>query len=200
MVKRILWGSITVILFLILLIIPCAADTTLDLKTGWNLVSIPLTTPQYQYPDYPVYCQFSKVDTASHSIWTYDAATRKWVALTKYSKITPLDAVWVYSANNITLLVPGDNSVNLAPKRLEHGWNLVGYSGYSQPAYLAFSSLRDNWQMLLGYDPVAVRYEKTLFNSDPSNKEMIPPGKGYFIYMDQAEDYSVPPPAILLGS
>jgi hypothetical protein len=175
------------------LVMPCLADTDIALYQGWNFVSVPVLNPVYQYPDYQFYSVFSKVDTAGHSSWRYNAATGNWDKLYPNSSVSPLDGIWVFSNNTLTVPVQGDNAKAPAPKQVYPGWNAIGFAGTETPSGDAFGSLSGTWQILLGYSGQFQQYERTVFDSEPTRNIFAKPGQGYWLYANQPGQYSLSP-------
>jgi hypothetical protein len=182
-----------VIFFSCCFIFNCAADSDIVLSGGWNFVSIPLMHPLTQYPDNQNYSLFSNIDTEGHSIWRYSALTEHWDKIYPDSAISSSDGIWIFSHNSTSVQVQGDNSEATLPKQLYSGWNAVGFAGSELPADQAFSSLGDNWRIIINYNAALQQYNGTIFNSDPSNKSLIESGKGYWIFMSGPAEYMPPP-------
>lgn len=173
------------------LVLPCAADTSISLKPGWNFISIPLTHTNYQYP---IDSLFYSVDTGGHSLWRYNAATQDWDSLNRMSPLNPQDGIWIYSVNPVSIPVVGDNSQNPSPKSLFTGWNMIGFAGPQAPVDQAFSTFSDSWIMYMGWNALSQQYDMTVFNDEISKNSQVIPGKGYWIYLNGPAGYSLPPP------
>jgi hypothetical protein len=186
-------GSLLMILALCLVIVPCASDANIELNKGWNFVAVPLLNPDYHYPGYQVYSVFSNVDTAGHSLWRYNAATISWDKLYPDSTISPLDGIWIYSNNSMSVTVQGDNSVAPAPKQLYPGWNAIGFAGVETTAGQAFYSLRGTWQIAMSYSGLFQQYNPTIFDSEPTRNILTEPGSGYWIYLNSPGLYYLAP-------
>jgi|GEM_PF-2623561 len=87
----------------------------ITLKTGWNLVSVPVV------PDDPsVASVFPTVE--SRNIWAYDAVRRRYYNPTQ---VEPGTAYWVLSFEYTSYTVPGTPLPSYTV-RLPRGWNLIG--------------------------------------------------------------------------
>lgn len=172
---------------------PCLADSSLTLYKGWNFVSVPVLNPVYQYPGYQFYSLFSGVDTAGHSSWRYSAGTGLWEKMYPGTALSPLDGIWIFSNNSMTIPVHGDNSVAPSPKPIYQGWNAVGFAGMETQAGIAFSSLSGTWQILMGYSGQFQQYGRTIFDSEPTRNIPAEPGQGYWLYAGGPGQYSLSP-------
>ena len=174
-----------------ILVLPCAADTSISLKAGWNFISIPLSHTNYQYP---VDSLFFSVDTGGHSMWRYNAATQNWDSLNRMSSLSPQAGIWIYSVNPMDIPVVGDNSQIPTSKPLFSGWNMIGFAGPPAPVVQGFSTFSDKWIMYMGWNASSQQYDMTVFNDEISKNSPLTPGKGYWVYLNGPADYSLPPP------
>jgi PKD repeat protein len=164
---------------------PLKEQDQVTLHPGWNLVSTPLPLKGQLQTASVV---FAVVDTDSHSIYSYDAGSKQFVALNSQSVIPPLEGIWVYSKNerNITFNYEIVRPV-LISKHMFSGWNLVGYpSTVPGNAGEGFGSIGNIWSTILGFDPVTQQYDPAIFNEGnggQGNQRTMDPVKGYWIYM-----------------
>lgn len=187
--------------FLVILILasflalPCAAESTISLKEGWNFISIPLNHVYYQYP---VEALFSSVDAGGHSLFRYNASGQNWDILDLQSSISPTDGIWIYSVSPMNITVVGNNMEDPPQKHLYQGWNALGFSGYPNNPENAFSALTDKWLYAFGWNASNQQYEPAMFNEYQSDPPFLVPGKGYWIYMRVPAEYPnlmTPPPS-----
>ncbi|WP_265581117.1 NosD domain-containing protein [Methanofollis aquaemaris] len=160
-------------------------DMILTLHKGWNFVSVPRTLA----PGNDTAAIFADVDSAGHSILTFDAAAGLWKPLGKNDTVRPLDGIWVYAAKNTGIEITFDPAKPTTPptKRLSEGWNAVGYSDIEpEPARDALTSVKEKWAILIGYEAGSQAYEHSAINGAVgSHADTLPmiPGKGYWLYM-----------------
>ncbi|MCQ1538122.1 hypothetical protein FTO68_03830 [Methanocalculus taiwanensis] len=161
------------------------ADDIIQLKEGWNFISVPKrlsignNTAQI----------FSSVDTMDRSIWEYNSALKLWKALKLTDVVLPLNGFWIYSAEDCEIALQyDDNPVQTPPTReLNKGWNAIGFSGL-EPASArdTLLSLGDLWTQAIGYDPVNQKYETAIIRGGSgsfSDTQEMYPTHGYWIYL-----------------
>lgn len=157
----------------------------LTLHKGWNFVSVPRTLA----PGNDTAEIFAGVDSAGHSILTFDAATGLWKTLGKNDKVRPLDGIWVYANHSTSTQFTFDPAKPETPptKRLTEGWNAIGYSDTNpEPTRDALASVKDTWAILIGFDAESQAYEHSAINGAVgSHTDTLPmiPGKGYWLYV-----------------
>lgn len=157
----------------------------LTLHKGWNFVSVPRTL----VPGNDTAEIFAGVDSAGHSILTFDAATGLWKTLGKNDKVKPLDGIWVYANHSTSTQFTFDPAKPETPptKRLTEGWNAIGYSDTNpEPTRDALASVKDTWAILIGFDAEGQIYEHSAINGAVgSHTDTLPmiPGKGYWLYV-----------------
>jgi len=173
------------------LILPCTADTNLNLQEGWNYIAIPFTHTNYQHTAFSL---FSTVNTTGHSVLRYNSQTQLWDVLYPQSVVTPLEGIWIYSGQPTSIPVTGDNSQPPEPKRLQVGWNAIGFAGSAADTGVAFSSLSDRWVLAMGWNAQKQQYDPSVFTGDNTGNQVIIPGKGYWIYLGSPGNYTINQP------
>ncbi len=154
---------------------------TLTLSTGWNLISIPVTLE----PGQDTMEIFSGIDTASHSLYSWEGTTEEWKRLTKDTRLDPLTAIWIYTTKPTEIILPvstGGPEGNLTMS-LSTGWNLVSIPGtdLADPDTI----LRDlNWSYLLGFNAESQQFDPPLQRGRESG-QLLDPRKGYWLYMEK---------------
>jgi hypothetical protein len=150
----------------------------LVLHPGWNLVS----TPSALAEGASTALIFESVDTAGHSMYTYQNGT--WVRLHADDEILPLAGYWIYADQLTSVPLFFDPGIIPEPVHLAEGWNLIGHPGI-QPgsARDTLSSLDTAWSYLVGYDATVQQYEKSIEQTNAS--PLMYPAKGYWIYLNQ---------------
>ena len=171
-----------------------ASGTTLNLYTGWNLISLPLMSDDTSSTSI-----LSPVSGNYSIVWAYNASdtTDHWK---KYDPTTPFgnDLTTMEPGNGYWIMMTSDDTLNIsrtmpAPTDIElwSGWNLIGYNSLNpQTITDALSSIDGNYSIIWAYNASDStdhwkKYDpNTPFGNDLENME---PGKGYWIMMT-AED------------
>ncbi|MBE9573571.1 MAG: S8 family serine peptidase, partial [Proteobacteria bacterium] len=126
---------------------------SLQLCTGWNLISLPLT-PE----DTNILNVMSSVADNWNSVWSYEGGIWKRYDLTgpdflnTLTFMEPGRGYWLHMKSDDTLSISGSEPrVKSIP--LTAGWNLVGYNSLnSMPTTEAMSSLAGNWNSVWSYE------------------------------------------------
>ena len=166
-------------------------ETTNQLHTGWNLISIPLV-PENTSTAFVLAPITGKYDI----IWEYNASdtTDHWK---KYDPNAPFGndltntepgkGYWILITSDSTLpitgTVPESTDINL-----KTGWNLIGYNSLdSQPITDVLSSINDNYNIVWEYDASdTIDHWKKYDPNAPFGNDLVDmePGKGYWILMN----------------
>ncbi len=164
------------------------APPYLTLHAGWNFVSTP--RPLAAGNDTAVI--FTSVETDGHSIFSYDTAGGKWIALTKTDQISPLEGFWVYSNESSTVSLDFSTDPLLPPAKrsLSTGWNAVGItSTIPTTARDTFYSINTKWATLIGFDAGKQAFEMGIVNGGSgvnTDTRAVCPGKGYWLYVTES--------------
>jgi len=167
-----------------------AIISTINLVTGWNLISLPVLPDNIAISD--VLGSLSGKYTV---VWAYQNGAWKVYnpANPGFSDLTTLEpgyGYWIKMKQASTLNITG--STVSKSKSLSVGWNLVGYnSTTAQPIASAFSSIAGKyvsvWTYVNGswkvYDPA---------NPGFSDLTTMEPGRGYWIKAKQACTWTLP--------
>ncbi len=167
-----------------------ASGTTLNLYTGWNLISLPLMPENTG-----IASVLSPINGNYSIIWEYNASdtSDQWK---KYDSSAPFGndltnmepgkGYWIMMTSGDTLPISGTmpESNDIV---LKTDWNLIGYNSLgSQPVADALSSISSNYTIVWAYDAsdTADHWKK----HDPgapfgNDLNIIEPGKGYWIMM-----------------
>lgn len=153
----------------------------LSLLEGWNLVSVPVSLQSGQ----DTVSLFSGVDTAAHSILSWDNVAGRWERLSKDSPLTPLSGLWIYAAHqtDVPLPVATTTPEGNFSRPLALGWNLVSFPGIAAtPAGSAFSGELD-WSYIVGFDAAAQKNTDPIEKGGSGSEQMLDPRAGYWLYM-----------------
>jgi len=164
---------------------------TLQLKQGWNFISVPKRLAEECRA---VANLFSQVDTAGHSIFLYQPDSGWGEGMAAGDEVKPLDGIWIYSATDCSVNLHFDtNPLQVPPvKDLPAGWNAVGFSDtLPAAANSTLASVEEEWAYAIGFDPSTQTYETSIINNDHGGgthdeSNLLQPGKGYWLYMRKA--------------
>ena len=160
---------------------------SIDLVSGWNFVSVPRRLADEANKA----VIFSGIDSAGHSIWTYNQKEGGWNDLTADDRIQPLEGYWVYSVSPVTVtLTFSDDPLQVPPvKEMLAGWNMFGFTGTSSAsARDSLLSIRSSWTEVLGWDPAQQRFETAIINggSDAhAESRLLQPTRSYWLYVSE---------------
>jgi len=175
-----------------------ASGTTLNLYTGWNLISLPLMPD-----DTSIISILSPVSGNYSIVWAYNASDtdNHWK---KYDPATPFgnDLTNMEPGKGYWIMMTSDDTLNIsgtmpAPTDIElwSGWNLIGYNSLDpQTITDALFSISGNYSIIWAYNASDStdhwkKYDpNTPFGNDLANME---PGKGYWIMMTSDDIYVV---------
>ncbi len=155
----------------------------ITLFQGWNLVSVPVT-PE---PGSDTMDILSMVDTAGHSIFSWNSSSGSWTRLARTDKISPLSAFFVYSPDmvQVPVRISGQGPLYNLSRELDAGWNLVSFADVMMvSADEAFRSIEGLWSYIIGYDAEKQRYAVPVTNGAYSRDALLDPRQGYWIFMN----------------
>ncbi|MCD4811280.1 PKD domain-containing protein [bacterium] len=165
-------------------------DITIDLYTGWNLISLPLMPEETSIAfvlspingNYSIIWEYNASDTFDH--WKkYDPGVPFGNDLTN---MEPGKGYWIMMTSDDTLPISGTvpESTDID---LKINWNLVGFNSLDSKAIAeALSSINENYSIVWAYNTsdTADHWKKydpgVPFGNDLINME---PGSGYWIMM-----------------
>ncbi|MCX6739360.1 MAG: Ig-like domain-containing protein [Candidatus Parcubacteria bacterium] len=170
-----------------------SASYSIDLTTGWNLISLPVV---------PTNTLVSSVlgntlnDVAKvQSIWKYDPATNDWNVYhpdnsgetSDFTTMTAGEGYWVDYRAETTGTISGTGNLfqaggNVPPqKALSAGWNLIGYYQIENTTNIsatkALSTVAGQWTQLRTYGNTDKQFHSVLGTTE------MKPGEGYWIFM-----------------
>ncbi|MBE0524143.1 MAG: PKD domain-containing protein [Methanosarcinales archaeon] len=166
-----------------------ATGITIDLYTGWNLISLPLMPEETS-----IAFVLSPIMGDYSIIWAYNASDTAdyWK---KYDPSAPFgnDLAHMEAGKGYRIMMTSDNALNISgtvPEstdiNLKNGWNLIGYNSLeSQPITDALSSITGNYSIVWAYDASDTDHWKKYDPSAPFGNDLahMEAGKGYWIMM-----------------
>ncbi|MFH1230531.1 MAG: Ig-like domain-containing protein, partial [Planctomycetota bacterium] len=180
-----------------------AASYAIELKTGWNLVSLPVTPTTWSSTT----AVLASINGNVERVWSYNAVNGTWSiynangAPSNLNIMTAGHGYWVKMTGDDTLegagtlyeqLIPsGDVPPSQLPEiPLAEGWNLIGYyqlpGKVNSPIENALSKLNGYWS---GDGSDLITFTKGTLQAITPIYEMQP-GAGYWIFMSSARKYS----------
>jgi len=179
-------GSNTTVRTTCIQVDPQIGDYSIILRSGWNFIS----TPRKLMPGNDTASIFFQVDTAGHSVLSYNASEQRWHSMLADEKVRSLEGIWIYSNSTTRINLFFDTNPMQTPptKTLSAGWNAIGYSDTTPvPARDALISVQNKWAILIGFNQIQQKYETSIIRSatDPlhGDQQNMYPGKGYWLYM-----------------
>ena len=161
---------------------------SIELVQGWNFVSVPRRLDDSSNTA----VIFSGIDSAGHSIWTFNQENGGWKDLTAEDKVLPLEGYWIYTTAPFTVpLRFSDDPLQVPPvKDMISGWNMFGFTG-NTPASTRDSllSIRSSWTEVIGWDPASQQFETTIVNggsNDQADSRMLLPTRSYWVFVTES--------------
>ncbi|MFH0967543.1 MAG: hypothetical protein V1862_07665 [Methanobacteriota archaeon] len=153
-----------------------------------------MSTPVTLEPGQDTVSVFSDVDTAGHSLFSWNSASGQWMRMNKDSPLDPLTGVWIFAAEPVEVPLPiyQNNPEGNLSRPLTQGWNLVSFPGIAaSPVEAAFP---DNlsWSYLLGFNAVEQRYTGPIEKGRSVLDQMVDPRLAYWLYMASPGTFTTP--------
>jgi PKD repeat protein len=164
---------------------PTQAPHTINLYTGWNLISTPRTLAIGQNTTGVVFAGVLD-KTGGRPLWLYDASSG-WISMDSGTIVKPLDGIWIYqtSPSTVTLTYKNDPTELPPTKNLYSGWNLIGFSDVSPvSAKGTLISVKNQWSIAMGFNAVTQQYETPAIINDVNDGTLMNPMKGYWLFMN----------------
>ncbi|PWR75169.1 PKD domain-containing protein [Methanospirillum stamsii] len=155
----------------------------MTLIPGWNLVSVPVTLEQ----GYDIMEILSGVNTAGHSVFTWNSTSGSWARVGRDYPLSPLSAFFMYVPEMVTvpLVISQEGPQQNLTRTLDTGWNLVSFADVmTVSADEAFRSVEEFWSYAIGYDAVKQRYLAPVTKGVDSVGSEMDPTKGYWLFMN----------------
>jgi PKD repeat protein len=169
---------------------PPPSSTNLTLYTGWNFVSIPVNLePGYNTAG----VVFFGVDTAAHSLFSYNASTGQWDTLARDDPLTAMETIWVYSREPMRVDLVLSSNQSYTGRNLFAGWNGFGIPGTTiKTAAQGMAPVDPYWSLMIGFDARFQGYESSIIrggSGEHSDSRIVEPGKGYWVFMNRNQTY-----------
>ena len=125
---------------------------------------------------------FKNVQSAGHSILTYDGA-QGWITVEKDDIFQPMTGYWIYTTSpvSIPLTIRGTPT---GTKSLATGWNLAGITGTSPKSAGSALSGLSSWTYVVTYDSTVQQYRDAAIKGSTDAQTLLTPGEGFWIYLD----------------
>jgi hypothetical protein len=165
-------------------------SATIRLEEGWNIISLPLQ-PVESAVDKLISSISGKVD----AIYGFNSATQSYQTYIPGESSNDLLSAeagrgyWVYMNDAATITYTGTAS----PKsyKLSSGWNLAGFNSTTPlTTSEAVKSLGTSLQAVYGFDASTQTY-RAFIPSESSDLNQLEPGRGYWVYVDQAATWTL---------
>jgi len=172
-------------------------ELDIDLRAGWNFVSIPLLMP-----DNSISSVFASIEAEVEQISKYDASTGQWfhyVGNDKFNQFNTIEygeGYLIYCSQACSLTITGHLPITQRTKDLKAGWNLIG-SPTRKP--VAVSEVLSNLERGVDYDRVTrynletQEYEDCTFRFTPyGNFYAMNNGCAYYIHCLRNVSWDIP--------
>ncbi len=166
-------------------IISKSDNGVISLSKGWNFISTPFKLESGKNNA----SIFSDVDLGGRSIYTFNAQTATWKAMSESDTILPLEGIWIYSNSTTGVEISPDTDPLKAPptKKLYAGWNAIGSTG-TNPATArdALFSVYEKWSTLIGFDSDKQISDISIINGGSgifADTRLMTSTKGYWLFM-----------------
>jgi hypothetical protein len=161
----------------------------LPLQAGWNLVSMPLVPA---VPSLPGLLGSIAPYYASVSAYNCNDQADPWKQHTgaggDLTALTEKQGVWIQMSRAATLSITGTIPFSTSIP-LCQGWNLVGYPAHDERSLAtALASISGKYERVMSFDAAAGDWQSynTGNPSYANTLTMLQPGRGYWIWMNQA--------------
>ncbi len=157
---------------------PPPSSTNLTLYTGWNFVSIPVNLePGYNTAG----VVFFGVDSAAHSLFSYNASTGQWDTLARDDPLTAMETIWVYSREPMRVDLVLSSNQSFTGRDLFAGWNGFGVPGTTiKTAAQGMAPVDPYWALMIGFDARFQGYESSIIrggSGEHSDSRIVEPGR-----------------------
>ncbi|MDD1720036.1 MAG: PKD domain-containing protein, partial [Methanoregulaceae archaeon] len=159
----------------------------ISLEPGWNFISVP---DRLVPGNDTAAAVFGDVDSGGHSLFAFSAMNHTWHQLVPDDEVMPLYGIWVYSTVRKQVPLVFDSNLSSPPLsvNLFQGWNAIGTPSRNQgSAHELLLPVAGQWTTLIGFDPVAQRYEPSIIRNGSgihTDSNPMYPMKGYWLFMN----------------
>lgn len=182
-----------------LTVIPSSTDFTIELESGWNLVSIPVQSESGEISQL-----FAPIAANVESVFAYDGcnpAENKWSSYkpsnppfaNTLAEIDVTMGLWINMSEADTLLVSGPEPQQSTMQLCEE-WNLVGYpSLQTQPVPNALNSITGAYDLVYAYVPANGTWTQYNPSGPPFANTLndMQAGVGYWINANQEIELAI---------
>jgi hypothetical protein len=165
------------------------ANFDLKLKTGWNLISLPVSPA-----DSSINSLLSSITGKYDAIYSYDTSLNQYQSYipgessNSLSTLEPGRGYWIYLNQDAQISLRG--SLLTTSVSLKSGWNLAGFnSTQSSSVDVALKSLEGKFSAVYGFDGKSYM---SYIPGDENGLKTLEPGKGYWIYASEAANWTLP--------
>jgi hypothetical protein len=160
---------------------PPVVSHTIDLKPGWNLISLPLAPSEGDIAKL-----LSGINGKFEAVYAWNGKDfEAFIPGDDTSSLKRMDAgrgYWIYITEASSLQVTGVQAEKTIS--LSEGWNLVGFSSTSSmPASQALTSAKGKVEAVFSFNPVENSYLEV---------ETFQPGAGYWVYATESVSWTLP--------
>lgn len=199
--------SAKILFFNILLLfhsISAQGDTLeINLKKGWNLISIPFQTEGNKAAEV-----FQNITGKYRDVWEYNIfdPSDPWkhfhpefISFNDLQSIELNKGYWIYLNQDSTFVVSGNSIFENQEVKLSEGWNLIGWPfPYEQLISEALAFL--DYNMVGRFNAETQKWEYFSKQSIENGFELFEPGKAYYVYVTNQSSTLIPvdniPPSI----
>jgi len=164
-----------------------STTVSIPLKTGWNLISIPLMPA-----DTSPATVLAGIAGKYTIVWgEFDPSSGQWKSYSPDSLVNTLTAIkpnrgyWIDMTADATLNVTGTDATQTID--LKTGWNLIGFAvKMAHDVQTVLSGITGQYSILWGgYDPTTGKWKSYSPDSLVNTITTVDPGHGYWINMNQ---------------
>jgi thermitase len=155
----------------------------LTLNKGWNFVSIPAPLRSQKT------CRdlFSKVNTDSHTIWTYRGVNSEWMPHNPDISPVPMEGILVFSDKLVSVPLVLETNRN-SSKGVSPGWNLIGSPSLTEiSACDLLTGSNSTWVSILQFNGTRQQYDPAIISGAQgtfADTRKIQPFSSFWIYME----------------
>jgi hypothetical protein len=166
-----------------------AASSTIGIKTGWNLISLPVKPATTS-----IGTVLSGIDGSYEAVYAFTGTQyESYIPGEAGNTLTNIDAgrgYWVYAVKEAALNVEG--ATPSTGIQLRDGWNLVGFNSTSPlDADKALSSIAGKYDAVYAFNSTTNGYQSYI-PGQAGDLSRFEPGRGYWIYASSSVTWTLP--------